>query len=91
MSKSILVINTPESCFLCQFSYSCSVAGNYCSAKNTLISEREYFDKKPDWCPLKDVPEKQNYKKFLDDDAEPYCTGYNDCVDRILEGENVNE
>lgn len=80
MNKSILVINTPESCNDCimfdVFSISCTYA-------KRSISETKQ-NSKPDWCPLKEVPGKMNPKHYLDDDAEPFCNGYNACIDEIL-------
>lgn len=62
MSKSILVIDTPECCCQCRFS---GADGDYCCLKENMvsdsnaISEEEYLNKKPDWCPLQELPEKR--------------------------------
>lgn len=93
MSKSILVIDTPECCCQCRFS---GADGDYCYLKENMvsdsnaISEEEYLNKKPDWCPLRDLPEK------LDEDIEDYeemyyVGGWNECIEEILKGENGNE
>ena len=53
MSKSMLVIDTPESCELCNF---CGYAGEkdrVCLASpSNQILEDGYYTKIPEWCPL---------------------------------------
>ncbi len=85
MSKSILVIDTPKSCCQCRFSGS---DGDYCCLKenmvsdSNMISEEEYLNKKPDWCPLRDLPEKmpEENRWF----SEDYAKGRNAYIDDIL-------
>ena len=61
MSKSILVIDTPETCENCECKYpsykddalyDCAITG-----KTVPISGMVY-GAKPDWCPLQDIPNK---------------------------------
>lgn len=66
LSKSILVIDTPEKCEDCIFFYQYNkddVDSAYCRAfeeeKKTSIMW------KPDWCPLKEIPKKRNLKKCM--------------------------
>lgn len=83
MSKAILVIDMPECCKNCM----CYVLG----AKNNFCERTRFaiFDNttKPDWCPLKPVPEKYDVEHALyftrDWDGE-YEHGYNACIDEIL-------
>lgn len=61
MSKSVLVIDTPGSCMGCNF-FICDGDTNMdsCMARETAKSvDLEKYDK-PDWCPLKPLPEKKN-------------------------------
>ena len=95
MSKSILVIDTPERCCQCIFSGS---DGDYCCLKenmvsdSNMISEEEYLNKKPDWCPLKDVPEKKSVPNgFMIGEMYGEDIGWNNCIDEILKGANGNE
>lgn len=85
MSKSILVIEKSDVCCQCRFSGS---DGDVCCLEDKLISEQEYFDKKPDWCPLKDVPEKKEVRNFCigvgDFGQQGYQQGWNACIDEIL-------
>lgn len=62
MSKSILVIDTPESCVDCEF-VDCDANGWFCGRTNKEICKNEANDKRPDWCPLQDLPEK--YERTL--------------------------
>ena len=60
MAKAILVMNMPERCADCPLrssektSYVCC----YLTLKN--ISSTDYYDKKPDWCPLRDCRRRKN-------------------------------
>lgn len=89
MSKSILVIDTPNNCGECKIcaswqSSAFSIREYWCAA-----SESGYVDPdgKPDWCPLKPVPEKRDEKGlwtmsgYIDD---KYSDGYNACIDEIV-------
>ena len=88
MSKAVLVMDMPERCADCPLrssektSYVCC----YLTLKN--ISSTDYYDKKPDWCPLRELPEKKDrnsperveYGNF----GKGYIAGFNDCIDKIL-------
>ena len=82
MGKSILVIDMPECCAKCPLKsqmydnqYICQ--GNH---RRMVIPGNK---NKPDWCPLRDLPEKEDCKNYLDNDAEVYCNGWNSCIDKI--------
>ena len=102
MSKSILVIDTPDRC------WKCSCCASY---QASAFSYREYWccatdkdvdpNKKPEWCPLKPAPEKIDVPPFDDNikaqnkNAEEvgsymydrgHDRGYNICIDKILGG-----
>lgn len=77
--KALLVMDMPESCDTCVFS---SIAYDselfdegkcYCiiKMKSDGIVERC----KPDWCPLKPMPEKPDYPPLHE---ESYVSGWND-------------
>ena len=77
MSKSVLVMNTPEHGCI-----SCLIGRNHSNSLETCIycpiTGKCVIDKKaeaiPDWCPLKPLPEKDDF----DDPYEEYYTGYRD-------------
>ena len=78
MSKSILVIDTPERCLDCPLGNSeesdgeevwCNILECTSWQKGIYEDEEEelYNSKKPDWCPLKEMPEKDDAEKVLDE------------------------
>lgn len=58
MSKSVLVIDTPKYCALCVLRS--GVHHPFCRVNNRDIADLSI---RPDWCPLKPLPEKQQMKK----------------------------
>ena len=86
MSKSILVIDTPENCDECRLMREHFDHG-YGWIKECVgsgIDDCIVFERKlEDYCPLKPMPEK---KKTLDDiyAGSGFDRGYNACIDEIL-------
>lgn len=81
MSKSILVIDTPNSCTECplksqlyDIQYICS--GNH--RRMTIPASKN----KPYWCPLQEISQK--YETI----SMSFERGYNACIEEII-GENV--
>ncbi len=77
MAKGIIVVDIPERCGKCEFIYT----NKYCMASN--------FDAltggdKPDWCPIKPLPEKIEYKTRHELSQESFAQGWNDCIDKML-------
>lgn len=97
MSKSVLVIDTPKSCYNCPFGTEyydiCIYKGNCELAEHlgkimTLVTEEYYgFESKsrPDWCPLKPLPEKMTgvTPTFHYDSIK---AGWNGCFNKITGG-----
>ena len=91
MSKSVLLIDTPENCLDCQFCYELDEGVEACCSisdddKDTSLMKKinyeyGYCQGKPDWCPLKPLPENDNF----DDPYDEYYTGYRDGWNRCLE------
>lgn len=57
MSKSMLVMDTPENCVKCSLYHYPSCRCYVTEKFQNNISE----DYKPDWCPLQEVPKKKPY------------------------------
>ena len=81
MSKAILVIDMPSSCIDCP----CHFAGMQTvvcgvNKKELLTDDIETY--KPDWCPLKPIPQKK--KNAIGTNYQRFVNGYNDCIDEIL-------
>ncbi len=92
MSKSVLVLDTPENCISCSISRDCSDILETCTfcpitGKCVLDKEAETI---PDWCPLKPLPDKMKLtgvygrEYFQSNGKMPsYKIGWNDCVNAI--------
>lgn len=91
-----MVIDTPENCLDCQFCYEldegveacCSISDDDkdTSLMKIIDCEHGYCQGKPDWCPLMDLPEKDDFDDLYDE----YYTGYHDGWNRCLK-ETVGE
>lgn len=80
MSKSVLVIDTPKDCKSCihigMFKYFCRVNCRDIKDANT----------KPVWCPLMDLPEKDNGNYPANTFDAGFAEGRNECIDEITGG-----
>lgn len=94
MSKSILVIDTPENCNECQFSTE-RLCGNGRCTLNKDCSNIIPANGKPDWCPLRDLPKKKEVRSFClgegNCEQKGYQKGFNACIDEILKGSDGND
>ena len=94
-TKSILVIDTPTGCTNCPLFYyneiCCNEFGHNYECSGTNGSHRPIaiygYQIKPDWCPLKELPQKQVVHSIDNEFQRGAKTGYNYCLNRILEGE----
>lgn len=98
MSKSVLVIDTPENCYGCPFGT--EYCGNleyagYCELADCLdcdviLITEEHYDceskSRPDWCPLKPLPEKSTIENDMTDYQCGMVDGRNQCIDEITGG-----
>ena len=102
MSKSVLVMETPKSCYNCPFGteyYDIYIYKGNCELAEhlgkimTLLTEEYYgFESKsrPEWCPLKPLPEKKEYIVPIDNvesQKDIIAVGWNACIDEITGGE----
>ena len=91
MPKAVLVMDMPESCKKCVFCRGL----NACKLKKYLVGDRictiYTVDKqimeggKPDWCPLRELPEKMPELKsgYEDISTSIRRVGWNACLDAI--------
>ena len=86
MSKAILVMDMPKNCFDCRFQEM-----GFCEAVHSVgeMIPDDDLESKPDWCPLREMPEK---KKTIGTESETEriymnCS-WNDCIDAIGGGDN---
>ena len=90
MAKGIIVVDIPKKCKYCPFSANLIGAEHYCYIVESIgnydalshpISMDEYYSK-PDWCPIKPVPERANHENYCDNGR--YDKGWNDCLNEVL-------
>lgn len=98
MSKSVLVMETPENCYVCPFGTAyCSALeyAGYCELADCLdcdviLITEEHYDceskSRPDWCPLKPLPEKSTIENDMTDYQCGMVDGRNQCIDEITGG-----
>lgn len=70
MCKSVLVINTPDVCGNCDLLYHCH--------RHSAVTP---YESKPNWCPLKKLPEHE----LVWNDTDDWERGFNACLDLILD------
>lgn len=92
MAKEILVMDMPEQvCQKCTLCYETEDDEYMCCAEGKLLPDGE----KPDWCPLRELPEKKDrnsperveYGNF----GTGYIAGFNDCLDKILKTDGLRK
>ena len=81
MAKAILVMDMPEQvCQKCTLCYETENDDEYlCCATGKFVPNGE----KPDWCPLRELPQKANHPDYCDNGR--FDKGWNACLDEILE------
>lgn len=78
MSKSVLVINTPKYCALCVLRS--GAHHPFCRVNNRDITDLSI---RPDWCPLKPLPEKIIIENDMTDYQCGMIDGRNQCINEI--------
>lgn len=79
MSKSVLVIDTPENCGKCKF-----ISTFWCRAIHCRRVPNN--DVIPGWCPLKPLPERKEYIVPIDNvesQKDIIAVGWNACINAI--------
>lgn len=80
MNKAILVMDMPDGCFECNFCVELA-AHDRCVAAGKSI----FTIKKPDWCPLKELPEKMEGYNSIKWQWGEYEDGWNHCIDCLID------
>ena len=89
MSKAVLVMDMPETCKDCSCKYAsykvdalydCAITGK------TIPIDGGRYGEKPNWCPLRELPEKIPKLKSGYEDLSTSIrrVGWNACLDEIL-------
>ena len=92
MSKAILVMdNMPDKCGECECSY-CDYDDPHLNLICAVVGDNVSGSDKPDWCPLREMPEKlplqgdvSDLQKMLE---EMRRASWNACIDAIGGGDN---
>lgn len=95
MSKAVLVMDMPESCSKCKFSYEfqgvkkCNLLNALCNGGEAIIPKDKYTECQHDACPLAELPERMDALKAsatVNGCLHPvdYAQGWNACLDKIL-------
>ena len=82
MDKAILIMDMPECCADCYCGYferDTKELNLVCGA----TGEDANNVGKPDWCPLRELPEKKELYLSINN-QKGYCDGWNACLDKIL-------
>ena len=88
MAKAVLVMDMPESCDMCDFVNDMQPPRYgertlYCTAPGIGEDVTDYVACRPDWCPLRELPEKRKLT-YTDLCTDNEVSGWNDCLDEIL-------
>ena len=85
MGKAVLVFDMPKCCIECPcldenyISRTCGAMDEY-----TKLDKFEVFGLKPDWCPLKEMPNKLDLSDEYDFKGG-WLRGFNYCIDSIID------
>ena len=87
MSKAFLVMDMPDSCFHCDMCHYRIEGYKFCGIEDMEVNDYYdgfYVDKliRPDWCPLKELPEKLKYDNGT---YNGEVKGWNKCLEKIVE------
>lgn len=85
MAKGIIVVDIPENCYKCCASVSYGNGMGFCRGCERNIDY--ILSRRPDWCPIKPMPEKQNNDNLYDEYYDGFDAGWNACIDEILKGD----
>lgn len=91
MSKAVLFMDMPSSCEKCRLhSFVGKDCDVICVVKGKTQSYEEAYKSKPDWCPLKPMPNKIGIASALKMPREgniiDVINSYNACINDILRG-----
>lgn len=85
MAKAILIMDMPESCDMCDLCYTLPFGNKICYIKLKGVPRQ----KRPDFCPLRELPEKKETVNPQECYTNSYWTdkmkaGFNACLDEII-------
>ena len=84
MKKAVLLMNVPEKCLdcnLCVLDMDGSISCYY--NKREICSNVGENNSRPNWCPLKSLPEEDHEDHYPNELEYGYADGWNDCLREI--------
>ena len=90
MTKGIIVLDEiPNNCFHCRLkkrpagmSFPEDMVRGVAEQSVCQYKPHNINGTKPDWCPIKPVPERANHENYCDNGR--YDKGWNDCLNEVL-------
>lgn len=79
MAKAVLVMDMPERCDMCDLRYTLPFGNKVCYIKLKSVTG----EKRPDWCPLRELPEKKETNYYMNNKGKGIEKGWNACLDAI--------
>lgn len=88
MTKGIIVVDIPSVCGECSCCQYDGQYDRYCGVNGEDLMNIDWNSEKPDWCPIKSIPDKRERQTVQDNyDGEyshGYTAGWNMCIDELL-------
>lgn len=81
MAKAVLVLDMPENCSDC-----CLCNNGYCT-KKLMCCNFNTEEKRAEWCPIKELPQKQIHHNTDTPHHRWAMNGWNACLNEILKEE----
>lgn len=81
MAKAVLIMDMPEDCTMCKF---WNAEDDECYATGVEELSLNSEEAKPNWCPLRELPEKSDHPEHCDNGM--FDSGWNACLDAIEGG-----
>ena len=81
MAKGIIVVDVPETCGDCACCQYDGQYDRYCGVNGEDLMNIDWNGEKPDWCPIKPMPERAYHENYCD--GGRYDEGWNDCLEEI--------
>lgn len=91
MKKAVLLMDVPEKCLdcnLCVLDMDGSISCYY--NKREICSNVGENNSRPNWCPLKSLPEEDHEDHYPDEWEDGYADGWNDCLREIAGQPKIN-
>lgn len=90
MSKAVLIMDMPECCADCQLADD-DPSGLYCVPADEYYDGKESTEDRANFCPLRELPEKEHNDNGYDEYSDGYDAGWNACLNKILKTDGMRK